>query len=478
MNETLALRRILAGALLASLTACTPIKLEPLDLGGASNTPSTTDDGASDGTTTGGDDLTSDGTTGDATESPTTGCDAIVTDCAFDEDRDGVIFACDNAPDHPNPDQADADGDGFGDVIDQCPTLPSESNASDEDKDGFGNDCDLCRLQAQKYNEVAAVDVAAYMLVRNIPGVGDADGDGIGDACDNCVRTPNCQDFGSGPGLTPYTLGTPIADLQGADCQADADHDLVGDACAGTTLPGAAGPVGLAPEDDFDQDGLSNIADACPRQPVVAQACDDDSPCPDGAACTNGVCNHTDLDMDGVGDICDSCPFTANPKQIIEGGAEEDDTDGDFIGNACEGAPQCMDRSDPRPIAFYTASVNGLCCVKQYDGGGVLDPDGVSVEPPPKVLATPGLGVLPPGCAAEGEPVTLADVGGDPNTLWQFVCRMPQLDQELDGVPDMCDYCPFAFDPDQEHDGVLGKLCTGAYDPSELDPAMMCLPGT
>ena len=50
-------------------------------------------------------------------------------------------------------------------------------------------------------------------------------------------------------------------------------HDVVGlDACEGMLSAGAAGPVGFLEGDDFDQDGLANIVDACPRQPVERRA--------------------------------------------------------------------------------------------------------------------------------------------------------------------------------------------------------------
>lgn len=475
MNNPIKHRLLSIGALLAALGACVPIKLDPLDLGGGSASASTTEVETT--STTGGDiggsETGGDGTLG-ATTSP---CDQPVSDCALDVDGDGEIAACDNAPDDHNPDQSDIDGDGFGDVIDQCPTLPGDNNFSDSDRDGLGNACDLCARQPSKYNE-DLVGVPSYMKVRNIPDVGDADGDGIGDACDNCVRTPNCQSYGVGPGLTPYELGMPI-DVEGNDCQADDDAiPGVGDACAGTMLPGAAGPVGFGPDDDFDQDGLTNAWDVCPRLPVAAQPCDGPEDCPESGQCVDGVCNHSDRDNDGVGDACDSCPETPNPKQIAEGQEAEDDPDADFIGSACEGHLECFERANPRPTGFYDANANGTCCVKLYDGGPLLDPDGVEVQPPPKVLATPGVGVLPAGCAGEAQPVTLADVGGDPVALWQFACRLPQTDQDFDGVPDTCDYCRHAFDPAQEHEGTDGKFCTGAYSPSELDPAMMCLPGT
>jgi hypothetical protein len=47
----------------------------------------------------------------DITETP-----VIVTPMPFDPDADGWVYDCDNCPVDPNPDQADADGDGIGDA--------------------------------------------------------------------------------------------------------------------------------------------------------------------------------------------------------------------------------------------------------------------------------------------------------------------------------------------------------------------------
>jgi len=467
-------RRLLVAAL-AVLGACIPAKLDLFESGPTGEPVDT-------GSTTGGagTDAPGDPTATAATTAITTGpteepgpCEAGVTNCADDVDRDGVVDACDNAPVHTNPGQSDLDLDGIGDLADLCPTLANADNpTADSDRDGIGNACDPCGRQVGWYNR--DVVIPARMKVRNIPQVEDSDHDGIGDVCDNCVRTPNCQGYGDG--LDPFTLGDAI-DEEAADCQPDADNDLVGDACAGTMMPGAAGPVGFGDDDDFDQDGLANLVDVCPRQPVTLQACVGPEDCLAGAACTAGVCNHSDADSDGVGDICDTCPWNANPIQVQDGGMQVDDADADFVGQACETNPACNERSDPRPIGFYDGSVGGYCCVQLFDGGTVLDPNGDPVAPPATVLARPGVGVLPPGCEQEAQPIDGAD-GLD--AMWAGFCLLPQQDQDLDGVGYICDLCPFAFDPGQELQQApnIGKFCHGEFDPAELDPTMMCLPGT
>ncbi len=477
--------------------------------GSTSETPTTTAGPTtepSSGTTidTTGETTTVTGTTGD--ESGETGlipvpemcepppppppCPDEITKCKLDQDRDEVHFFCDNAPDHHNPLQADMDGDGFGDIQDLCPTLATDINTADTDKDGVGNLCDTCPRWSGTYNK-DALAVPFYMRVRNIPLQHDSDRDGVGDACDNCVRAPNCQSYGEGEGLTPFSVGMPI-DLDAADCQPDGDLDKLGDACAGTMLAGAAGPVGFGDADDFDQDGLANLEDGCPRNPVKAKGCDSADDCPDGAQCTAaGRCNHSDHDADGVGDLCDTCPEVANPMQVTEAGAKIDDPDGDFIGEACERNEWCADRANPRPFAFYDISVGGRCCVTVYDGAPLRDPDGNPLVVDELGPRAPGVFELPAGCeqalaqSADGKAHKIESCNvDDPSELWNYLCLLPAWDQDYDDIPDDCDLCVFAYDPSNaiyvDANNMewpnYGKYCRGDYDIDKLDPANNCEP--
>ncbi len=406
------------------------------------------------------------------------------TRCGDDDDRDGVPFSCDNAPDVANPEQSDLDGDGLGDAQDLCPTLLGGGDG-DTDRDGAGNACDACVSAPAEYNQAAnASGVPFALFVRGIPSQLDSDHDGIGDVCDNCPSVANCGGYGP---ERPYRLGSP-RDPSASDCQRDAEADMVGDTCAGMQADAAAGPIGLGADDDFDQDGLVNALDGCARQPLDDRiVCSDSADCPADRACTTagagGLCDHVDSDGDGVGDICDTCPYAPNGKQITDGGAQEDDPDGDFVGAACELGDGCGERNGPRPIGFFAVAVAEQCCttslvadgddlIVRQSGARLVDPAGLPVRTncaddgvgcrvlPAELAQLPGVLTPPPGCddalAAAGMdvgdnvPLTTKATDGDLDALWDRRCALPVRDEDFDGLADPCDLCPFAFDPKNE----------------------------
>jgi len=104
-----------------------------------------------------------------------------------DTDGDGICDNVDNCRTTPNPDQRDADGDNIGDTCDTTPNGPC-SGFGDADKDGICDNVDNC-------------------ITTINPNQLDVDGDGIGDVCDTTPNGP-CGNFGM---VLVVTLVTPMA---------------------------------------------------------------------------------------------------------------------------------------------------------------------------------------------------------------------------------------------------------------------------
>ncbi|MBI5137407.1 MAG: DUF5011 domain-containing protein, partial [Nitrospirae bacterium] len=272
---------------------------------------------------------------------PATGADDICPgDVNNDSDGDGVCTgptfatparaAGDNCPTAANANQANLDGDLFGDFCDP-----------DIDGDGIPNAPDPCP------NDAANACV----------GVADADADGLPDAMDPCPfdATNTC------PG-TRDSDGDSVPDRIDAFPYDkaewwDSDGDLVGDNRDPCTYDAAnACPAALV---DTDSDGMPDWLDPCPadfNNLCPAAVADDDGdgvpnfmdPCPaepDNLCATVGdwdgdgvpdtedtfpilATEWLDRDYDGVGDNGDNCPWVFNTPQT--------DVDGNGVGDLCE----------------------------------------------------------------------------------------------------------------------------------------------
>ena len=154
--------------------------------------------------------------------------------------------------------------------------------------------------------------------------------------------------------------------------------------------------------DDYDDDGVEDPYDNCPRVKNADQ---------------------TDGDGDGIGDACDNCPNVYN--------ADQKDTDGDGVGDACSpdkdgdgaanGQDNCPGVYNPDQKASFPAlSSLGDACNPDIDGDGIpneQDPcptDAAITEPTPGEMAK---------CFPDGDG---------------------------DGIPDVRDNCPAVFNTDQK----------------------------
>jgi len=177
-----------------------------------------------------------------------------------DEDVDGVPDGTDNCPTVVNPDQADNDHDGLGDLCDpdddndtvldgadNCPFIANTSQA-DNDHDGIGDACD-----PDDDNDGVLDGADNCPLVANADQA-DNDHDGLGDTCD-----PDDDNDGVLDGADNCPL---VANAS----QADYDHDGLGDAC----------------DPDDDNDGVLDGADQCAgsdlRPTVVISGCNSGVP--------------------------------------------------------------------------------------------------------------------------------------------------------------------------------------------------------
>ena len=296
--------------------------------------------------------------------------DAFGDACDPDADGDMVADIQDNCPERANTNQQDTDADGLGDVcdpdldgdtvangVDNCPSVPNQDQA-DDNGDGVGDACD------------PGLDVDGDGLpngLDNCPGVSNADqanrdGDAFGDACDEDIDGDGVKNHEDN---CPHVVNAQQQDTDmdgiGDACELDSDNDGLADRVEDANWDGHVNPGETDPFDpDTDDDGLIDSLDICPTMPDTAQR-DNDS---DGMG---DACDDDD-DNDGVPDVFDNCPFTSNPDQEGDGrvGRACDDSDG-----VAEHEDNCPGVNNPDQADWDGDGVGDAC--DDSDGDGVLD---------------------------------------------------------------------------------------------------------
>ena len=326
------------------------------------------------------------------------GTDIFLWAYAADLDDDGVLDGIDTCPRVANPDQADLDGDGRGDVCDD-----------DDDGDGLADALDDCPTGTTGWRSTRDADHDGDGC-RDLDEDFDDDEDGVFDHLDLCPKGPLGW------------VSTPEGDEDGDGCS-DVDTDGDGWVDQADVCPNVADPsqhdldddgIGNACDDDVDGDGVLEAQDECPLDffrwtstPIT----DHDA---DGCIDTEDL----DDDNDGVLDAYDRCPtgdvgWPEADDHDGDGCRDEEDLDDDDDGR--------LDPADGCPTG--TVGRLGLALDADSDGCADLEED----------LDDDGDGVLDDVDRCDRtEAGAVVDGQG---------CSAVQADDDGDGVPNLLDLC-------------------------------------
>ncbi|NIM00574.1 MAG: hypothetical protein GTN89_02750, partial [Acidobacteria bacterium] len=287
------------------------------------------------------------------------------------------------------------------------------------------------------------------------------------------VRARNCaEESGTFDSLSTRQIASRDFDLQGAGgaCGCGPGEDIDGDGlCANLDNCPFVASLELT---DTDADGLGDVCDECPIDPLndvdLDTVCGDVDLCPDtpdplnldyDADLIGDVCDLcTDADQDTFGDpgypvnTCpeDNCPSVVNPSQLND--------DGDLLGNACDACPiDPLNDIDSDTVCGDVDNCPDVWNSGQSDADGDLTGDACD---------------------------TCTDLDGDSfgnnyfgaNTCVQDNCpAVPNEDQanaDNDLLGDACDTCP--QDPANDYDGdgacVGADNCPFDSNPQQQDP--------
>lgn len=215
-----------------------------------------------------------------------------------DTDQDSVPDCVDNCPSDPNPDQFNRDDDLRGDACDNCPTVTNQGQA-DSNGDGVGDACD------------------PHPFPGSDPRNADADGDGMPLYLEQQAGTSPTNPDTDGDGINDWIEWT---QYRTDPTKADTDGDGVSDAVEIAQGSNPLDPLsffGLC--EDVNRDGFVNVVDVAMVRRKLAS-----STVP--SSYTANRCNHLAAGACTAADVLEQRAHFASPSNAP-------------IGDTCPGVP-------------------------------------------------------------------------------------------------------------------------------------------